>query len=673
MAPKKRSIKAEDLYDIEVLSSARISPDGRNVVFSLQRVDVKTEKKYSNLWISGTDGNSASAPRQFTYGDQNDGSPQWSPDGSQIAFLSNRGDKEKPAQLYLIPFYGGEARKLTDIEGRISEFSWSPDGKRILCSVKKVDADEIERRKDEQKKKLGTVARHYDRLFYKLDGVGYLPHERTHIWVVDVKTGKARQITDHPVWDENHPVWSPDGQNIAFVSNRSADPDQNPDAVDLFVIDAKGGEPRRIDTPIGEKSHPSYSPNGLWIAYIGSEGEGEWYKNTGVWIVPADGSAKPKNLLGNHDLHASATTINDIGAVEQMRPTWSPDSHRIYFQVSLHGCTILMSIDCSGENLQTVIGDKGVVSSYTISKDGSRMAYTFGKMDDLWQVYTRDMATGETTKLTSINQDLFAKIDLGSWEEHWFKGKAGNDLQGWLIKPPGFDPAKKYPTIIEIHGGPLTQYGFLFMHEFYYLAAKGYVVGFCNPRGGRGYGEEHARAIWGGWGSADYEDLMSWADYLAALPFVDKANMGVGGGSYGGYMTVWIIGHTDRFKAAVTMRAVSNLVSLWGSSDMNWVFQQILSNKAPFEDLEKYWKHSPIAYIGNARTPTLVIHSEFDLRCPIEQGEQVFVALKRLGVDTEMVRFPDEFHGLSRGGRTDRRVARLKHIERWFGKYLKAA
>lgn len=671
MPLKKRMISAEDLYKIEVLSSSRISPDGENVVFSLQRVDPKSEKKYSNLWITTASGEGTQQPRQFTYGDQNDNSPRWSPDGSQIAFLSNRGDKDKPAQLYLIPFFGGEARKLAEIDGGISQFSWSPDGKRILCGVTKTDPEEVERRKDEQKKKLGVVDRHYTRLFYKLDGSGYLPHEREHLWVVDAKTGKARQITEHPVWDEVHATWSPDGKSIAFLTNRSDDPDQNPDAVDLYVIDAKGGDPRRIDTPIGEKSQPSFSPDGRWIAYYGSEGEAVWYKNNGVWIVPADGSAKPKNLLVGHDLHVSASTINDVGAPEQMPPAWSPDSSRIYFPVSLHGSSILMGIDCSGENLQTLIGDKGVVSSFSFSRDGSRLAYTYGKMDELWQVYIREMETGKTTKITSVNQGLFENIDLGSWEEHWFKGKAGNDLQGWIIKPPGFDPSKKYPTIIEIHGGPLTQYGFIFMHEFYLLAASGYVVAFSNPRGGRGYGEEHARAIWGGWGDADYDDLMSWADYLTKQPYVDEKNMGVGGGSYGGYMTVWIIGHTERFKAAVTMRCVSNFLSMWGSSDMNWVFQQTMNNKAPFEDLEKYWKHSPIAYIGNAKTPTLVIHSEFDLRCPIEQGEQVFVALKRLGVDTEFVRFPDEFHGLSRGGRTDRRIARLNHIRRWFDKYLK--
>jgi dipeptidyl aminopeptidase/acylaminoacyl peptidase len=272
--------------------------------------------------------------------------------------------------------------------------------------------------------------------------------------------------------------------------------------------------------------------------------------------------------------------------------------------------------------------------------------------------------------LTRINRALLDGIDLGQIEEVWIKGRDGNDIQGWILKPPGFDPAKKYPSILEIHGGPLTQYGKFFMHEFYFLAAQGYVVHFSNPRGGRGYGEAHGKAIWGGWGDADYADLMAWTDYVEKLPYIDAGRMGVTGGSYGGYMTVWIIGHTQRFKAAAAQRCVSNFVSMWGSSDFNWTFQQVLDDKPPFEDLQKFWDHSPIKYIGNAKTPTLVLHNEFDLRCPIEQGEQVFVALKTLGVESEMVRFPDEFHGLSRTGRTDRRIVRLKHIAGWFNRHL---
>jgi dipeptidyl aminopeptidase/acylaminoacyl peptidase len=423
---------------------------------------------------------------------------------------------------------------------------------------------------------------------------------------------------------------------------------------------------------VGDKAQPTYSPDGKWIAYYGVEGEGLWYKNVGLWVVPADGSKAPRNLTEKHDLHVSSSTINDVGSHEMMAPTWSRDGRRIYFQAVQHGSTLLKSIAVRGDELRDEIGEGGVVGSFSFDREQKRLAYFYGSMHDPVQIFLREKGKGKDRQLTQLNRKLLDGIDLGSVEEVWFKGSANNDLQGWILKPPGFDSEKKYPSIMEIHGGPYTQYGNLFMHEFYFLAAHGYVVYFSNPRGGRGYGEEHAKAIHGGTGGADYADLMSWADYMEKQPYIDPHRMGVTGGSYGGEMTVWIIGHTQRFAAAVTQRCVSNYLSMWGSSDFNWIFQQDLSNKPPFEDFQYYWEHSPIAYIGKATTPTLVIHNESDMRCPIEQGEQVFVALKKLGVDSEMVRFPDEFHGLSRTGRTDRRMARLSHILRWFDKYLKA-
>lgn len=666
---KKHLIAAEDLYRLQIPADVRLSPDGEHVIYTLPRVDRKTEKKYSNLWLVPVSGGE---PHPFTYGDQSDSMPRWSPDGRQIAFLSNRGDKEQPPQLYLIPFGGGEARPLASLPGSIGSLEWSPDGRRLLLTVRKKDPEALEREKDEQKKKLGVVYRQYNRLFYKLDGYGYLPHERWHLWIVDVRSGRSRQLTDHPVYDEQMPAWSPDGRWIVFVSNRSADPDANPDAMYLYVMPAEGGELRQLPGPVGEKYLPSWSPDGRWIAYLGREGEGEDWRNQGVWVVPADGSAAPRNLTEKYDLHASNWTINDLGQPELLPPVWSNDGRRLYFPVALHGASQLYVIDREGGQPQVVIAEEGVVGAFSLDRRQRRMAYFYGTMSDPGQVFVRDLPEGTGRALTRHNRDFLDRTDLGQVETVWFKGPDGNDLQGWIMKPPGFDPAKRYPSILEIHGGPLTQYGFYFMHEFYYLAAQGYVVAFSNPRGGRGYGEAHAKAIWGSWGEADYRDVMAFADYLAALPYIDPERMGVTGGSYGGYMTVWIIGHTSRFRAVVTQRCVSNFISMWGSSDFNWAFQYTLQAGAPFEDLQKYWDRSPIKYIGNARTPTLVIHNEFDLRCPIEQGEQVYVALKRLGVETEMVRFPDEFHGLSRSGRTDRRIARLNHIRRWFDRYLKA-
>ena len=667
-ATRKRFIEAEDLYRLQLITTPRLSPGGGHIVYAQSRVDQKTEKKYANLWVAPVDG---SQPHQFTYGDQSDSNPRWSPDGRQIAFLSNRGDKDKPAQIYLLPFAGGESRPLTSIPGSIQAFSWSPNGKALLCTVRKTDAEVLERDKDEQKKKLGVVVRHYDRPFYKLDGFGYLPKERVHLWTVDAETGKAQQITDHAVFDEGDPAWSPDGKWIAFVSNRSSQPDLQPDRVDLYLIPAKGGELRQIPTPVGTKHQPVFSPDGKWIAYVGSQGEGLGYRNNSLWVAAADGSSPARNLTEPYDLHVSPSTINDVGEPEAMPPVWSNDSSAIFFQVSWHGRSQLQKISISGAQPEIIVDGSGVTGSFSFNQAQTGLAYFWGQLHDPCQVLFRDLATGQTRQLTQVNQELLKQVQLSTVKEVWYQGPDGNDLQGWIMTPPDFDPAKKYPSILEIHGGPRTQYGWFFMHEFYYLSAQGYVVTYTNPRGGRGYGEEHTKAIFHQWGTADYADLMAWADVVEKEPYIDPARMGVTGGSYGGYMTVWIIGHTRRFRAAVTSRCVSNFVSMWGSSDFNWTFQEEINDKPPFEDLQGFWKASPIAYIGNAKTPTLVIHNEFDLRCPIEQGEQVFVALQKLGVDSEFVRFPDEFHGLSRSGRTDRRIARIRHILRWFDKYLK--
>lgn len=669
MAQKKKHISAEDLYRFQQINDARISPDGRYVILAVQRIERKTEKKYSNLWLVPTSGG---APRQFTYGDQVDSSPRWSPDGRSLAFLSNRKDA-KESQLYILPFGGGEARPLTDIKGQIGDFSWSSDGKTLLCSVQKKDKAALEREEDEQKKKLGVVARHVtSRTFFKYDGVGYLPDERWHIWTVSAKTGKATQLTDGDTHDEGDPVWSPDGQTIAFVSNRSAAPDLTQGHDDLFLLPAGGGEMRRLDTPVGPKMLLVFSPDGRWLAYLGAEGSGLWWRNFNVWLIPVDGSSAARNLTGSVDWHCVDTTSGDLSGGVQVPPTWSADSDKIYFQASRHGDTMLCSVTLADEPVvERVVAAEGAVGPYSFSDKQDKLAYVLNTFTRPGELLVQDMGNGRSRQLTHFNESWLKKLDLGEIEEVWFKARDGYDLQGWILFPPDFDPQKTYPSILEIHGGPQVQYGHTFMHEFYFLAAHGYVVYFSNPRGGQGYGEAHCKAIWNRWGTVDYEDVQAWWEYMMQKPYIDVERMGVTGGSYGGYMTSMIIGRSQQFKAAVSQRGVNNLVSMWGSSDVNWAFQQTFGeDKPPFENLETYWAQSPMKYVGGAQTPTLVIHSQADYRVAQEQGEQLFVALKRLGVDTELVLFPDEPHGLSRTGRTDRRIERLHHILRWFDKYL---
>ncbi|MBK8984957.1 MAG: S9 family peptidase [Chloroflexi bacterium] len=667
----KRHLTAEDLYRFNLITDARIAPDGRAVITAVQRIDPKTEKKFSNLWLAPT---GPGRPQQFTYGDQVDTSPRWSPDGRTIAFLSNR-QNERQMQVYLIPVNGGEARPLTSLKGQFGSLDWSPDGRRLLCTFRKPDKAALERESDEQKKKLGVVARHVtSRTFFKMDGEGYLPDERWHIWTIDAQNGKATQLTDSENHDEVNPVWSPDGRFIAFTSNRQPDPDQTPDRDDVYVIPAEGGEMRLIPTPVGPLGALAYSPDGRALAYLGVDGEGQWWRNVSLWIVGSDVDGAPaRNLTAAADLHCVDVTSGDMAGGVQMPPTWANDGQSIFFQASRHGDTALYRATLDGQPaIERLLPDPGQLGPYTWDAAQQKMAYVLNTMTRPGELYVWDRENGRSRQLSRFNENWLKRLHLGQIEEVWFKAYDGYDLHGWILFPPDFDPAQTYPSILQIHGGPQVQYGNAFMHEFFFLAAHGYVVYFSNPRGGQGYGDEHSKAIWHNWGTVDYDDVMAWTDYMAGQSYIDVNRMGVTGGSYGGYMTSMIIGRTQRFKAAVTQRSVNNLVSMWGSSDFNWAFQQTIGqDKPPFDNLEQYWRLSPMKYIGNAQTPTLVIHSQADYRVAQEQGEQVFVALKRLGVDTELVLFPDEPHGLSRVGRTDRRIVRLNHILRWFEKYLK--
>ncbi len=667
----KRLITAEDLYKIELVSDPQISPDGAHIIFGLTRVDRKTEKKFTNLWLVSSDG--SVPPRQFTYGDHTDSHPRWSPDGRSIAFLSNRKD-EKQFQIYFIPLNGGEARPVTKMKGAFAGFAWSPDGRSFATQFRKKDRAAIERDEDEQKKKLGVVSRHITTLEYKADGSGYLPEEKWHIWTVDADSGEATQLTSGDKFNEVQPQWTPDGRFLIFISNRDPQPDINWDQTELYRMPAEGGEMELIPSHEGRKSHHAISPDGNWIAYVGRKQKGHWYQNDCVYLVPASGG-KARNLTDEFDLHLATATLTDTGSgTPQPPPTWSPDGRTLYTLATEKANQPLLafSIDPQAPGYERIIDEDGLVGSFSLDSSAQTVAYLWGDFSGPAQVRVRDLAADHTRTLTRFNNDWLAKIENGNIEEVWFKGKDGTNLHGWIMTPPGFDPGKKYPSILEIHGGPQTQYGRAYFHELNLLAAQGYVVYWSNPRGSQGYGEDFAGAIYNQWGTVDFDDVMAWADYVEKLPYIDTERMGVTGGSYGGYMTTLIIGRTHRFKAAVAQRVVSNFISFYGSSDMNIGAEYLFgAEQPPWVDLENYWKQSPIATIGNAKTPTLVIHSEHDFRCDKEQGEQVFVALKKLGVDTEMVLFPEESHGLSRAGRTDRRIERLNHMIRWFATYLK--
>lgn len=666
----KRKLKAEDLYQIKSIIDLDIAPAGDKVILEIQEIDQETEKKSSNLWIQDL---KSKELQPFTRGKNSHSNPVWSPDGNFILFLSNRDDETQP-QLYIIPTNGGESRKLTNDDAEYSHFFWSPDARTIYTCLRKKDRDAIERKKDEKKQKLGIVYREVEKTFYRLDGYGWLPEDEWHLWRIDALSGEGEQISDLTIVEGSPPFISSDGKLIGFFSNQAEDPDLDLDAIDLFVLDTTSLLVSKVNTPAGSKSFGTFSPDGETIAYVGRKDKWADWQNNRVWIVPTQGNEAAIDLTEENDFHVASSTLNDNGPAPFSAPIWSLDGKWIFFQVSRHGNTGFNKVNTHSKQVIELISEKGVVGKPKFDRSQSNFVFIFGSLNGLPELHhvQTDKGSFQHESVSAINDVWFQKIKLGETQEHWFKGSDGNDLQGWIIFPPDFDPQMEYPSILEIHGGPLMQYGNFWMHEFHYLAAQGYVVHFCNPRGGQGYGESHSHSIFDGkWGTVDYQDLMAWTDYVEKLAFIDSKRMGVTGGSYGGYMTVWIIGHTHRFKAAVAQRCVSNIVSMWGSSDFNWSFQTIFGNKSPYEEIETLWECSPMKHIGAARTPTLLIHSEQDLRCPLEQSQQVYTALRKLNVPTKLVIFPEESHGLSRIGRTDRRIVRLQQISRGFESYLK--
>lgn len=658
-------MQAEDLYLLTLLGDPQIAPDGRRVVYTQQRVDAQSEKKFTNLWmVDAQEG----APHPFTAGEQNDRLPRWSPDGRTLAFLSNRGD-EKQSQIYLIPTDGGEARQLTNLQGEFSSYAWSPQGDRLVVQFRQKDQETLAREADEQKKKLGVVARRITRLDYKSDGTGYLPQERWHLWLVDVQSGEAMQLTTGELWDERTPAWSPDGEQILFISNRAPQPDLALNHDELWTVPVRGGPVQPIPTFGGRKSTARFSPDGRWIALTGSEGTEQFWRNVDLWLISVDGSVPPRNLTGSTEITVGVITMSDTAqSSADAEPVWREDGEAIYVTASQHGRSWLWEVPrAGGPPIAHLTGD-GAVGEFSLAPTG-RLAYSWSTPTDPGQIWVGEQPGQPGRPVTQANRELLSQRSLCTPQEQWFTGPGGEPLQGWILTPPDFDPTQRYPAILTIHGGPMLQYGQSFFHEFQLLAGRGYVIFYTNPRGSKGYGNAFVSATQGDFGGQAYADLMAWTDLVAALPYVDEDRLGVTGGSYGGYMTNWIVGHTNRFRAAVTQRSLSNLTSFNGSSDV-WSFEKLFAPKPGWAALDEYWRQSPLAYVGHVTTPTLVMHSERDLRVAQEQGEQFFKALRLRGVETELILFPEESHGLSRGGRTDRRIARLGYICDWFDRFL---
>jgi dipeptidyl aminopeptidase/acylaminoacyl peptidase len=553
---------------------------------------------------------------------------------------------------------GGEARRLTGGLKSVGGVTWSPDSQRLSFTARV--------RPDDQPSILNgsepPVYREIRRIKHRADGSGLLDG-RTHLFVIDREGGEPVQITDGD-WDDGKAEWSPDGQLLAFSSNRSDVRDWD-DESDIFVVPAAGGEARNLTGGGHSLGSPSWSPDGQTVACLGRTIDAPAGANVRLWTVPAAGGT-PSCLTADLDITIGADVISDTRAGHlSLHPIWTLDGQHLRFLISERGNVTLNEIGVEGDALRQIAGGDRVI----LDLDGKAdriifAAATPANPGDLYTIAAD--GTGER-RLTTINEALFAQLDLPTPEHLEIVGADGQPVEGWFL--PGRGEGKR-PLVLEIHGGPHSLYGNAFFHEFQVLAAQGYHVLYTNPRGSKGYGERFCSEIAGGWGDLDYRDLMAAVDLIVQRPDVDETRLGVAGGSYGGFMTNWMIGHTDRFKAAVTMRCLSNFLSFYGTSDIGPWFGERELQGSPRDQMARYWDRSPLAYVEQVNTPVLILHGEQDLRCPIEQAEQWFVSLRRLGKTAEFVRFPDESHDMSRSGRPDRRQERLRRIVGWFKTYL---
>ena len=665
----KRPITVEDLWSLKFPGAPRISPDGEHIIFTLTEIDVAKNGYRSTLWILDKIEGGWSEARQFTTHQitdrlVRDTQPNWSACSRFIFFMSNRSGRN---QIWRINVDGGEAKQVTSWEENIGEIAWSKAVPGLIAFTSRVPGSKVE--DDNPDMRVITNIR------YKFNGMGFLDQRPKHIFTLNLKTMEYTQVTDGQ-FSESAPAFSPDGQWIAFSGSRIENDEIN-EIQNIWRVPVSGGTIEQLTFNEGSAGAPQYSPDGQWIAYLGHEkGQGKSGLNTNILIRPADGGAS-QNLTEAHDYTIGNNVGGDSRADGGTSPFfWNDDSQSILTIIAERGEANIYQLNLTGESTLLTTGKHSITSFSAIpgrEPGKPRIVYILDCYWNASEVFYRCPVREQSFRLTTFNQPLLSDIAIGDIEEldaHLSDGY----IHGWLIKPINFDPSKKYPMILHVHGGPYGASGYGFFHEYQLMASRGYAVLISNPRGSATYGEKHSLGVIGDWGDGDYRDLMAIIDKaLEQNSWLDPERLGVTGGSYGGYMTNWMVSQTDRFKAAVSIRSISNMYTKYGVSDIGWY-----GNRAGFAgrdlwDSEDFiMSRSPIRYAPNVKTPIMLIQSEEDYRCTMEQAEQWFTALKRLGVTTEFVRFKGENHELSRSGKPKNRADRLRQIMRWFETYLPA-
>jgi dipeptidyl aminopeptidase/acylaminoacyl peptidase len=673
---EKRPITAEDLTRFRVPADPQISPDGKRIAFVVRTIDTEKNRYFNHIHVVPADG--STPPRQWTHSVGSETMPRWSPDGKYLAFVSGR--EEKLTQIYLLPTDGGEAEKVTDLTpGSLGEVQWSPDGTRIAFTFRPQDEEWTEKAAEARKSaKKSTPPRIINRRRFRTEGEGFRPSVPFRLHVLDIATRETTILSPEDGPDEGSFCWSPDGTQIAVVRNTADDPDRMPNHVEIFVIpttktDGNAPEPRRLNAPLGPKFSLVWSPDGERIAYLGHDDPTEQWgvKNVHPWVVPLNGHPA-RDLTPDYDVTFGLVTIGDLHGSGDTGPVWSSGGAFLYALASVRGAVELYRISLSGADAEPVTNGVHAVTGFSLAPETGTFALLRNTPTDAGDIYVQT-PDGEPHRRTDLNADLLAEAAVPAPLEFEAPAPDGKPVPCFALFPPDFDhdhPTPR-PTILYIHGGPHLMYCHALFHEYHYLAAQGYVVLFPNPRGSKGYGEEWTGAIRGNWGEPAHEDCMAVVDYAIARGWSDAERLGVAGGSYGGYLTAWIVGHTDRFQAALAERGVFNLVSMGGTYDFPWRDYDYFAGNTT-NDTDELRRNSPLTYADAITTPLLILHSEGDLRCPVSQSEELFSALILRGRDVTFLRYgPEGNHTLSRTGPPDLRLDRLNRVRGWFDRSLK--
>ncbi len=709
-AAEKRNVTEKDLFNFIWIGDPQLSPDGSRVVFVRVSVNEKKEGYDTSLWTVSTAG--GEEPHRLTNG-IHDNSPRWAPDGKFVAFIrtTEKDGKPEPGQLCMLPMSGGDAWQFTSLPKGAGGPVWSPDGKTIAftSSSNPEDIAKADKKKREEEQKRAAASgtspsptpsptptsspaaksddeRESDvhvitRAVYRSNNEGYLdPKRPSHIWTIQAPRTADEKVQPKELtsgrYDEDDIIWAHDGTQIYFTSERVDEPYYELPKTELFSVAAVGGEPSKITTiPMGANDF-ALSPDGKQLAFVASVNEPvNSYTQPDLFTIDLAPNAQAKNLTSGFDWDIGSPVFGDNApprAGGSLSPVWSLDGKNILELFSRQGRTNLGRFDArTGELTELTKGDQAVMR-FRATADGSKIVYLLSTPTRIGDLFSLDEG-GQPKQLTDINRELFSQLNLTEPEEISYDSFDGKKIQAWLQKPPGFDAKKKYPLILNIHGGPHTAYGFVFDHEFQWMAAKGYVVLYPNPRGSTSYGQDFGNVIQYHYPGDDFKDLMLGVDEGIKRGYIDDKKLGVTGGSGGGLLTNWVIGHTERFAAAVAQRDIASWEAWWYTADFT-LFQPTWFKGPPFQEQEDFKARSPITYITKVKTPSMFILGETDTRTPSGAGgEEMFRALKFLKIPTVMVKFPNETHELSRAGQPWHRIERLQHILGWFDKWLTGA